>query len=1078
MQLFGEEISSKLESKLFSGYKMDLLFGKMNRMIQEIKERDVLEPIYVVVPSGSARGFLRRKLGSICIELHNFKTLALKLARDVIYDREKSQVPYGGEEIAARNSIKGALGGNSVFEGYENSGGFRRVLMALLKDFRQGNISFFDDIPGFIEQMQEVSEIQLDRNKLTAVFNIFNQYRNQYACKFLDVEDIISLACQQAPRFRELFQTDKLFFYGFYNIDSAQKTLIEELSKNINTYFFLPFLPDNRSAEENRQFFKNLNFETEDLTGETRVKTNLDKIREQLFRVDVNRKDMEEFEDDSVQVLSCPTLADEAREIARKILASLKNGAKFEDMAVILEDPRKYGKLIREIFEKYNIPYCYKNNLPATDFLMGRSIRLLLDIPGKDFPRQEVMNFISSSSIDFQRFFPDKEVYPGNWDYITRKLKITKGQWIDRLEKYRQEKIKNLDKLINENDIETARQRIEDVEDLELFIRELYEDIQSIPQEASWAVFIRHLEKIIEKYLVEEEVYITIKNLFTGLKKLDNLSPLVDRDTVLSFVREMMGSSLVRDEKDRGTVSIYNFESCLGQEFDYIFIPGLESRSFPRQASENPLLLDFEKKIFNRIFSSDNKLKYGQELSNAFQLVFAMVAGGAKKELILTYPRFTDDAGTMLIPSTYLLEIGHIINNRQVSYEELLELSWVEVIPPRFDRLLSLEEALGETEYRQSYLLKNNKKGLKTLVSAYDEFEKALDSWCALQQPVFNRYSGKIESPALVSQLKDKIDRIFALASVSKLENYLECPYKFFAKRILNLIPIEKSEDLVVMSHAERGILYHNIYEEFYRRLQDQKSLPLTVNNKENYKKLISDIAVQNFTDFEETGLSGGFSSWYEAKKTVSGDVDEFVNREIKHNQEFVPTFFEYSFGEHKPDGETRPPASIKIKEGVELKYQGKIDRIDLSPDGKTCLIIDYKSGSSINYSEEKLLKGNVKLQLPLYLYSLNQLGDEFSDMELENSQARYYFITSKGKFANKVFSGKQLEEQKELILDIIEMVLEYSRNGIFIPYASKKKNNCSYCDYKLVCNSEISSIFEIKQADPSVSRLMEVKSE
>ena len=45
------------------------------------------------------------------------------------------------------------------------------------------------------------------------------------------------------------------------------------------------------------------------------------------------------------------------------------------------------------------------------------------------------------------------------------------------------------------------------------------------------------------------------------------------------------------------------------------------------------------------------------------------------------------------------------------------------------------------------------------------------------------------------------------------------------------------------------------------------------------------------------------------------------------------------------------------------------MDRVDLSPDGKNLRVVDYKSGSNLNFKEDSVKEGT-KIQMPLYLWA------------------------------------------------------------------------------------------------------------
>ena len=55
--------------------------------------------------------------------------------------------------------------------------------------------------------------------------------------------------------------------------------------------------------------------------------------------------------------------------------------------------------------------------------------------------------------------------------------------------------------------------------------------------------------------------------------------------------------------------------------------------------------------------------------------------------------------------------------------------------------------------------------------------------------------------------------------SVSAIETYLTCPFKFFAQRVLKLE--EERDDEEVMDPKAQGLFVHDVFECFFHRWQD-----------------------------------------------------------------------------------------------------------------------------------------------------------------------------------------------------------------------------------------------------------------
>jgi len=71
--------------------------------------------------------------------------------------------------------------------------------------------------------------------------------------------------------------------------------------------------------------------------------------------------------------------------------------------------------------------------------------------------------------------------------------------------------------------------------------------------------------------------------------------------------------------------------------------------------------------------------------------------------------------------------------------------------------------------------------------------------------------------------------RAAAVYAVSRLERYLECPFKFFAAHVLNL-PEERDEQ-AWMTPQERGHFVHEVFESFFREWQQRGGGAITTGN-------------------------------------------------------------------------------------------------------------------------------------------------------------------------------------------------------------------------------------------------------
>ncbi len=257
--------------------------------------------------------------------------------------------------------------------------------------------------------------------------------------------------------------------------------------------------------------------------------------------------------------------------------------------------------------------------------------------------------------------------------------------------------------------------------------------------------------------------------------------------------------------------------------------------------------------------------------------------------------------------------------------------------------------------------------------------------------------------------------------SYSQLAAFQKCPLQYKFNFILK-IPIKGK---AVFSF---GKTMHNTLYEFLK-LQSQKSL---ANQKSLFSEKSSKITSEGptsvrFDEIEEIYEKNWMDEWYESKK----QKEEYY----KKGKEIIKDFYK-KFADN-------PPNILKISEqpALELPFNlkigdntlfGVIDRIDDSKDGIT--IIDYKTGQS-----KDKLDAEAKDQLLIYQIAAQEV------LHLRPQKLAYFYLED-GKVASFLGTEKEISEQKEKIVGLIEKI----KNSEFDPTPGWQ---CQYCDFKDICD-------------------------
>jgi RecB family exonuclease len=297
--------------------------------------------------------------------------------------------------------------------------------------------------------------------------------------------------------------------------------------------------------------------------------------------------------------------------------------------------------------------------------------------------------------------------------------------------------------------------------------------------------------------------------------------------------------------------------------------------------------------------------------------------------------------------------------------------------------------------------------------------------------------------------------------SPTSLESYAVCGFRYFAKSVLGLYPIEEPEERDMMDAAARGTLIHEVLHRFFQAQKERgRPAPGEAWGPDD-TLLLMDIADEKLQAAEERGLTGlSVYSVHEAR-TIKADLRRFLEEDTLFRRQTgaVPTHFETYI----------PETEIG---GVTLK--GVVDRVDVTPDGKRAWVIDYKSGGTKDFKEikpEDPLAGGRKLQLPAYMRAAPEAKDV---------HALYWFITQKGGFVPVAY--EPAPNRRGAFERTLAAIVSGVQAGSF-PAVPGEDNefygrfdNCQFCDYDRICSRRRDLELAAKEDDDAVAPWRGVK--
>jgi RecB family exonuclease len=662
--------------------------------------------------------------------------------------------------------------------------------------------------------------------------------------------------------------------------------------------------------------------------------------------------------------------------IARRLTA----GGTKRRAAVVYKRPLPYLYLAREVFGSARIPYHTTDALPLAAEPFAAAVDLVLELAASSFTRTAIVSLLRSPHFSFGG---DAPVTRGAVSALDRAL--SEARYLGDAERLSQLSAE----WRSTNSQPAALPALEAAVAAAERLRPLRAPAPTTEQIARILSFLQaHAAGDGEAprgRRARAAIIDTLEGLAAASRAYDDAP--IEVNALASLVRRSIEEQTFATDAgggDDGELQLVDDQAARFGEFDEMTIVGLIEREWPERPQRN-------------IFYSSGLL---QALGWPSEKDWRGAADARFLDLLAS-PRERITLSTITLDDEALVEVSALLD--EVPRAGLT----VVTCEPSPASPLFMEEALSLDPV------------------ALDALDPESRSWALLRMA-----RSDAGDPGFHGQAGEQSSRAW---SVSALETYLDCPFKFFAQRILRLE--EEPDDEEVMDPRKQGQFVHDVFEKFFRRWEAGGHHAVTPDNLADARALfevVVDESLGVLSDaealLERTRLLGS--------SAAAGLGEAVLRMEAERSVGVVGRLLE-----HKLEGEftvftTSGPRAVRLR--------GKADRIDLLEDG-TFRLIDYKLGWPPNRARG--------LQLPIYSLCAEQRLAGRDGWRWTLSEAAYLAFKGPKRVVPLSSPGDRervLRESQQRLVDAIDAV----ERGDFPP-RPYDVYRCETCAFTAVCRKD-----------------------
>ncbi len=972
-----------------------------------------LEKWLVICASSFMAQELRTRLAREMGALANIHFITVGGLISQLDAQEESQLPLFPQDHLRDFLLKEILTEPGL-DRYPVSNGFVQAVKSALRDMSDSLVD-----PDVLQEHTlslPDSVLEQEGDRLLWLNRVYRRYMEQEnkIPGYRSYQDAFEHALKEAEKGTYLKEFQQIIWYGFYELSGRQLEFFDRIKSK---YPLTVFAAYNRHPAY--QFARKF-FETNWLSipGATALPEETSGALKESAACLFSSEKSTPCE--NVQLVNAADMQGEVFFAAKEILRLVEQGkCNFDEIAIIARTSAPYQEEIRRVFETNKIPLNASFSYSLSHYALGVFCKGLFHLSKDGFSRNAMLQLISSP------YF--KHSSKRNWRELIRRSLVSRdlSQWRDLLPRKEEESLSFLN-----------------------WLEQLAARLEQLASPAKWeesvSLALQLLQELVDPTAFQgkdEEIFQQICQTVEKMKTYGVLRPFSQRGEFLREIEDALASLTFNEAESIPTGVLFTDAlRARGIQRKFVFILGLNDRSFPQVISEDPILKDYYRYILRDVLGY--WINQSLERFDEEKLLFYVALTAAKEKIYVTYYRRGED-GKEAVPSVYLAELA------RACQLDLQSQGTIRVGGALQEQLANTDLSLW-TSKEMSYACVLDSSNTNELLRQADLLDQEKENSLTAATALHNRgelgpYDGIIRSG---KELFDSQNR--KGFSPSALQELASCPLKYFFNKGLGLsepdTPLSRQE----LAADQKGNAYHEILHEFYDMLYKKhlthSLFPSGVNEYLNrvFEKHYKSNSYKAFGIYPVV--------WELIVENIRQKLTAFVQEDLQQLGSFVPSKFEQ-------------PVSLAPTMELPIRLRGIIDRLDINEKEKTFFVVDYKSSRKGTKDLAADLFTHLIFQPFLYVFIALHL-EELKDY----TSAGSCLLSIQPKYDKRTLSADSFQAVREHACRFFTQITDLIKQGVFFLFPS---DLCQYCPYSTICRRD--NFFSLLRARKSeASKLLE----